>query len=306
MYQTLVVPLDGSPIAEQALPVAAAIARRHGAALHLVYVHTTLVRPLDVQGAPVYDTRFDDDRKRELDAYLTRVAGRLGADGLRVTHAVVEGGSAPEAIAEEAGRAGAGLIVITTHGRGGFSRVWLGSVASELLRSAPVPVLVARASEEGGATPSLADGGPQHLLVPLDGSALSEAALDAALEMARPAGARCTVLRVVRTADTLLPYDQTFWTPAEQEFLDGQEAMAREYVDRIVGRLRGAGLEADGVVTLEPDAARAIMRVAGERGVDLVAMSTHARSGVSRLFLGSVTDKVIRGCDCPVLVVRPE
>jgi nucleotide-binding universal stress UspA family protein len=60
------------------------------------------------------------------------------------------------------------------------------------------------------------------------------------------------------------------------------------------------------VVTLEPDAARAIMRVSGERGVDLVAMSTHARSGVSRLFLGSVTDKVIRGCDCPVLVVRPE
>lgn len=306
MYQTLVVPLDGSPIAEQALPVAASIARRHGAALHLVYVHTTLVRPLDVQGAPVYDTRFDDDRKRELDAYLTRVAGQLSADGLQVTHAVLEGGNAPEAIAEEAGRAGAGLIVITTHGRGGFSRVWLGSVASELLRSAPVPVLVARASEEGAAAPSLAEGGLQHLLVPLDGSTLSEAALDAALEMARPAGARCTVLRVVRTADTLLPYDQTFWTPAEQEFLDGQEAMAREYVDRVVGRLRGEGLEADGVVTLEPDAARAIMRVSGERGVDLVAMSTHARSGVSRLFLGSVTDKVIRGCDCPVLVVRPE
>ncbi|HEY0971965.1 MAG TPA: universal stress protein [Gemmatimonadales bacterium] len=305
MYSTLVVPLDGSPVAEQALPVAASIARRHGASLHLVYAHTTLVQPLQVQGAPVYDRRFDEDRKRELDGYLARTAARLGGDDLRVSHAVVEGSSAAAGIAEEAGRRGAELIVITTHGRGGFSRVWMGSVATELLRSSPVPVLVARDAEDAAQAPSFPEGGPSHLLVPLDGSDVSAAALDAALEMGRPSGARYTVLRVVRTADTLLPYDQTFWTPAEQEFLDGQQELAREYVTGMVERLRGEGLEAEGVVTLEPDAARAIIRTAEERGADLVAMSTHARAGVARIFLGSVTDKVIRGAGCPVLVVRP-
>ncbi len=305
MYSTLVVPLDGSPVAEQALPVAVSIARRHGASLHLVYAHTTLVQPLQVQGAPLYDTRFDHDRIRELDAYLARVAERLGGD-LTVTHSVVSGGSAAEAIAEEAGKRGADLVVITTHGRSGFSRVWMGSVATELLRSSPVPVLVARDSEDAATAPRFPEGGPSHILVPIEGSEISEAAVDAALRMGGEAGGvRYTLLQVVITADTRLPYDQTFWTPAEQEFLDGQQAVAREYVNGVVERLRGRGVEAEGVVTIEADAARAIIRTAEERGAELVAMSTHARAGVARLMLGSVTDKVIRGAHCPVLVVRP-
>lgn len=314
MYSTLLVPLDGSPFAEQALPVAASLARRHGATLHLVTVHSPLIRPLDVQGAPVYDPRFDTERRRELESYLTGVAARVAAAGdLRATHALVQGTSAAAAIATEAGASGAGLVVLTTHGRGGFSRVWLGSVATELLRESPVPMLVVRGDE--GATEradvSAAPTGDEvpgelsHVLVPLDGSALAEAALEPALALIRPASGRCTLLRVVRVGDTMLPYDQTFWTQAEREEMEARQAEARAYVDEVVTRLRADGVEAVGVVTLEPDAARAILRVADEQGAEVIAMSTNARTGLSRAVLGSATDKVIRACACPVLVVRP-
>ena len=308
MYPLILVPLDGSAFAERALSVATTMAARHDAALRLVAAHSVLIRPLEVQGAPVYDTRFDDDRRRELAAYLARVAERVQPSVARgVTHAVLDvpGESVAQAIGEEATRCNAGLIVLETHGRGGFSRAWLGSVTTELVRCAPVPILVLRSSEQEPADTVRPTGEIHHVLLPLDGSPLAEAAVDPAMAAAAPFGAAFTVLHVVRTADSLLPYDQTFWTPAEQEFLDSERQLAEDRVRNVVHRLRAAGREVEGQVLLEPDPARAILRVAAEQGADLIAMSTHARAGVSRLFLGSVTDKVIRGADVPVLVVRP-
>lgn len=314
MYSTIIVPLDGSPFAELALPIAARLARRHGAALHLVAAHSSFVRPLEITGAPVYDSAFDDERRRELGDYLAGVADRLRAEQgtqAKITHRLLNAGGAAQAISEEAGQRDADLIVMTTHGRGGFARVWLGSVATELVRSSPTPILLVRVPEDGPRTPAVDVAGLSHVLVPVDGSPLAEAAVDHALALVQPAGARCTLLRVVRTADTLLPYDQTFWTPSEQEIMDEQREIAERYVRELADRVRarsaggGEGGTVDAVVVLEPDPARAILRAAADGGVDLLALSTHARSGVTRAFLGSVTDKVVRGAEVPVLVVRP-
>lgn len=304
MYPLILVPLDGSSFAEGALPAAMMLATRHRAPLHLVAVHTVLARPLEMPGAPEYDRRFDDDRRRELEAYLARVAARLEPElGREVSYAAVDDGrSTAEAIIAEADRRGAGLVVLSTHGRGGFSRAWLGSVTSELLRTMPVPTLVVRGAPGTAASPPPTLG---HLLLPLDGSALAAAAVEPALALAEPFGAVFTVLRVVRTSESALPYDQTFWTAAEQKVMEEMRVVAQREVDDVVAGLRARGRTVDGLVVLDSDAARTILRVAAERGVDLIAMSSRGHGGLARVLIGSVTDKVVRGAEQPVLVVRP-
>jgi nucleotide-binding universal stress UspA family protein len=253
----------------------------------------------------VYDSQLDDDRRTQLDSYLARTAARLTEElGREVTHSTVNDDmSTASAIVEEAERRGAGLVVISTHGRGGFSRAWLGSVTSELLRTMPVPTLIVRNPVPDAAenlAPSLTS-----VLLPLDGSDLAAAALEPALALVAPFGATLTVLRVVRTAESQLPYDQTFWTAAEQQVMEELRQDAQRDVDRVVTGLRARGLTVDGLVILESDAARTILSVADERAVRLIAMSTSGRGGLARLLVGSVTDKVVRGADHPVLVVRP-
>lgn len=305
MYPLILVPLDGSPFAEGALPIASMLADRHQSPLHLVAVHTVLARPLKLPDAPVYDSRLDDDRRAQLESYLARTAAKLTeALGREVTYATVSGDmSTAGAIVGEAERRGAGLVVISTHGRGGFSRAWLGSVTSELLRTMRVPILVVRnPATDAAATvaPSLT-----RVLLPLDGSELAAAALEPALALVAPFGATFTVLRVVRTAESQLPYDQTFWTAAEQQVMEELRTDAQQDVDRVVTGLRSRGINVEGLVVLESDAARTILSVATEHDVGLIAMSTSGRGGLARLLVGSVTDKVVRGADHPVLVVRP-
>ncbi|MHB1224306.1 MAG: universal stress protein [Gemmatimonadaceae bacterium] len=305
MYPLILVPLDGSPFAEGALPAAMMLAARHQAPLHLMAVHAPFATPLDMPGAPVYDGRLDTERRRELDSYLARTAERLSSESaLVVTHATVDdSGSTAGTIIEEAARRGAGLVVLSTHGRGGFSRAWLGSVTSELLRTMPVPTLVVRNApdvEPRAQAPTLG-----HVLLPLDGSALALAALEPALALSEPFGATLTVLRVVRTSESQLPYDQTFWTADEERVMEKMRVEAQRDVDGVVTDLRGRGRSADGLVVLDSDPARTILRVADERGADLVAMSTRGHGGLTRMIVGSVTDKVVRGSGLPVLVVRP-
>jgi len=302
MYRLILVPLDGSPFAELALPTVVTLAARHGAALHLTAVHNLATRPLDMQGAPSYDPSFDNARRRELDEYMAGVASRLGGElGREVAWSVVpDSPSTAQAIADEAARLGAELIALTTHGRGGFSRAWLGSVTTELLRGSPVPMLVVRAT--GDTAPSF---NPRRVLVPLDGSELSARALEPALALAAPFGSSFLILQVVRTGESLLPYDQTFWTEAEREVMEAQRLAGQADVDRVVAELRERGLEADGLVIMESDPGRTILQAAASHAVDMIAMSTRGRGGVARLMMGSVTDRVIRGAEHPVLVVGP-
>ncbi len=290
MLSLLLVPLDGSPFGEMALPTAARIAAAHGAAVHLVSVD---------DAAPLADAGPPDGR-----AYLAERAGRLAAAcGCRVTSGVVPGSAVSESIAAEAERCGARLVVLTTHGRGGVSRLRLGGVTGGLLRLSPVPLLVVHAPEDTEPSPPV---DPAHALLPVDADGADDRTLDATLALVRPFGARVTVLRVVCTADSLLPYDRTFWTAEEQALADRRQAAAERDVAGVVERVRGAGVEAAGVVVLEPEPARAILRVAAERGASLIAMRAHARRTAARRVLGGTTDRVLRGARVPVLVVRPE
>lgn len=293
MYRSILVPLDGSPFAEYAVPAALAIARRAGGVIHLVHVHERLliaetVDPVDRQVA-----------RREEAEYLSAVEARAAADGeVGVDAHLLRGAVVPKLLGQ-ARRCGADLVVMTTHGRGGLSRLWLGSTADELLRRSELPVLLIRPGEE---RPPVEDEPSFHdVLVPLDGSPLAEQILPYAIGIARLFGGRLTLLRVARAGPSFGYPSVPLGVPLEP--VDAVEA--KGYLDRVADRLRGEGLEAGTLVARNPVPARAIAEYAEANAVDLIALATHGRGGLSRLVLGSTADKVIRGCMVPVLVYRP-
>jgi nucleotide-binding universal stress UspA family protein len=294
MFRSILIPLDGSPFAEQAIPLARAIARRAGARLDLVRAHVlyALTQPAASWGP--YDPVQDAEWKQQEEAYLEGLAGRLTGVG-RVTCAVVSG-LAADAVLERARARAADLIVMTTHGRGPVSRFFLGSVADELVRRAPAPVLLIR---PGAVPPDLTrEAEVRDVLIPLDGSALAEGILETALGLGRLLGARCTLLRVLESASPprlVLPGDER-GEPGACE--------ATAFLEGLAARFRGPSLPVRTRVVVAPRAAAAILRQAEFLGSDLIALATHGHGGLRRLLLGSVADKVIRAAPVPVLVAH--
>jgi nucleotide-binding universal stress UspA family protein len=284
MFRSLFVPLDGSPFAEQALPWALSIARRAGASLHLVRVHVLYILQEPVRAWVPHGPGREASWREQEQLYLDATAKWLTAVSPVPVSTAVVGGEEADGLLGRAREAGADLVVMTTHGRGPVGRFFLGSVADELIRRGGVPVLLARPHEP--APDVLPEPAPENLLIPLDGSALAERALGPAADLARLTEGRCNLLRVVESPDR----------PA---------AEAREYLERIAGRLREQGLQVGTRVVVSPQAAEAILEEAGAQGSDLIALGTHGRGGVRRMLLGSIADKVIRGCSLPVLVCPP-
>jgi nucleotide-binding universal stress UspA family protein len=300
VFRTILVPLDGSPLAEQALPLALSVARRAQADLRLVMVHAR--HP----GGPDPDI----GASRSEQAYLDKVAARVrdtggrpaATDVIPAATALIEEGSIAPALCGYARALQVGLIVLTTHGRGPLSRFWLGSVADELLRQATVPLLIHRPSADAPPGPD-ADHRFTRILVPLDGSETAEAVLGPAAELARLMDAELTLLRVVEGMPIVSPDGMVYVPPAlDPELSKELVAQARDDLGRIAARLSGEGRRVDTRVVVQGSAVETILEAA--QRADLVALATHGRGRVARLFLGSVADKVVRAAPCPVLVVR--
>jgi nucleotide-binding universal stress UspA family protein len=310
MYRSILVPLDGSAFGEHALPLALSIARRAGAEVQLLHVHSPLVS-IYPEGAFAVDTQLDHELKRRQQTYLEGVAQRLkGLADLRVHPVVLEGAIAPT-IRATAESTGAGLVVMTTHGRGALARVWLGSVADHLIRDLPMPLLLVRPGE------SAAEFTPEpvlkHLLLPLDGSPLAEQMLEPAVALGSLMDATYTLLRVIRP---VIPGPEApdyagvrLWAEHLIAQMAKLEAEARKeaeaYLEAVAGRLRARSLRVQTRVAVEDQPAAAILHEAVPPAADAVALATHGRRGLARLFLGSAADKVIRGASVPVLVHRP-
>jgi nucleotide-binding universal stress UspA family protein len=314
MYRTLLVPLDGSTFGEHALPTALAVARRAKAAIHLVHVQAPLASIYSE--APLFVDSDLEERIKERQVaqdqdYLDGVAERLkAAADVRVTTAIVEGEVAAT-LQLQAVRAKVDLVVMTTHGRGLLGRFWLGSVADELIRRLPMPLLLIRPGETA---PDLAVEPPlRHLLIPLDGTPLAEQMIEPAVTLGSLTGADYTLLRVVKPVlrPTYFPEGRTMGQMA-QTLLEQVQALqeqvrkqARDYLEGIAGPLRARGLTVQTRVTVEEDPAAAILDQASGPAIDLIAVETHGRRGLPRLFLGSVANKVLRGTARPMLVHRP-
>jgi nucleotide-binding universal stress UspA family protein len=301
VFKTLLIPLDGSALAEQSLGQAAAIARATRAAIDIVTVHQP--RSRDGYGDAPHDDRSLNDEHH----YLETIASELVAGGsIRVSHSMLSG-DPEEMISRRAADIEADLIVITSHGRTGFSRTWFGSVADGLVRRGPAPVLILRPIA-GDARRTAAHHLFDHVLVPLDGSALAAEILPTAIDLARCSGARITLLGVVQPMLSS-PYDPSGLLPYSIVLRD--ESVTSGLVEDAIKDLKAlsARLAADGVASVDAhvvvaeNVANGIVEFARSHDVDVVAISTHGR-GTSRYFVGSVADKVLRASRLPILLRR--
>jgi nucleotide-binding universal stress UspA family protein len=231
-------------------------------------------------------------------AYMNAQAERLRSAGYQVTSQMLDGDPA-SCILQLAESGHAELIAMTTHGRSGFVRWALGSVAERVVQGANLPVLLVRQEMENGKSTL------QRILAPLDGSVLAEQALPMAQRLARSTGAQILLLQVVQALDAgskrLL-----FASEAEADAaVAGWRADAETYVQKMASEMRRHGVAAE-ARTAAGDPAKAIDATIADAGIDLVVMSTHGRTGLSRWYYGSVANKVLRSAPCPLLLLRPE
>jgi nucleotide-binding universal stress UspA family protein len=284
MFRTVMVPLDRSPFAEHALPLALSIARRAGARLDLASAHVVYALTEDPNyGGLPFDPCADAECRKREQLYLDATAKWLvPAHSVTTTTAVVDG-MAADGLLERAGVDRADLIVMTTHGRGPVSRLFLGSVADELMRRSRVPVLLVR--PVAATARQMAEPVFDNIVIPLDGSALAEQVLPPALELARLMEAHVRLLRVV-------------------EYPSAQ-AEAEAYLETRARPARQQRLRVQTRVMVAPHAASAILKEGEALTGNLLALATRGHGGLRRLLLGSVADKVIRGAVSPVLVYHP-
>lgn len=296
MIHRILIPLDGSELALQALPHGALQARKLGAQIILLCV----LEPVPASAAEwVVPLDLDLDRvQAEAESYLADMAEPLVEQGLHVDIRTCPGPPA-ETILAFARAEGVDLIVMSTHGRSGIGRWVYGSVADKVLRGADVPIFLLRVSD---AQPPAGVSDYQRLLVPLDGSELAELALPYAEAWAKAFEAEVILLRVpTLPAYVSLGPDASMLAPAVLgEAYDEADA----YLANLVRKLKAKGLAVH-KAAVEPGAiADTIVDYARDAGVDCIVMSTHGRSGLGRWVYGSVADRVLRAAGVPVLLVR--
>lgn len=300
MYTNLLVPFDGSPFSARALPIAAAIARQSGATVHLVVVHDPSSYIPFVAGevaVPVYDSELVHERRAEDQRALDEQVASLKVQGIAVSSRLLEG-TTIEALVEYAQEIGADLTVMTTHGRGGFERLRLGSVASAYLVRATNPVLLVR----GGGTDAAPVIPSGTLLCPLDGSAFSETMIPHARAFAEALGMQMSLFAVsVPHAMPMAPMGTELL--ADPGALEAESQGRTEYLTRMLAQCpAGSTTHA----TTDLSVGRAILDEAARTNAGAIAMASHGRGGFVRLVLGSVADEVVRHSELPVLVYRPE
>ncbi|UCF18672.1 MAG: universal stress protein [Gemmatimonadota bacterium] len=296
MYGNVLVPVDGSTFSEHAIPHAGGIARRASARLHVVLVHAPVARhSAEIAPMPLLDDWEEHYRQKEA-RYLDELVRRLREQGVNAVAERLEGEVADRLVRRAS--SDADLIVMTTHGRAGLDRAWLGSVAEEVVHHVRLPVLLMKpaAAEAQSLDPRF-----EHILVATDGSEAAAGATDQAMQIARLFEARVTLLRVVSMPAGLSSPYIPHAARMDRETTDRRREEARSFLDELTARLGGTA-PMDARVELAYHPARGILDAVEELGCDLVALGTHRRPRLARIVLGSVADKVVRASPVPVLV----
>ena len=301
MIRTVVVPLDGSQLAETALEPARHIANRLRVPLHLVRVYEPQVHSVYVSGAPVLDSQLDRDLRAAELTLLQEIASREGrhADA-GVTVALLDG-PVVKALADHVASLVGALVVMTTHGRTGLGRAHIGGVTDGLVRSTTVPVLSIRVFERKPAARS--PGEFRRVLIPLEGAHFGLQIVDLAVEVAGATGTEYVPMHVVSPVPVMPPPEPPIPLPEQEVAME--ERLSSQFLAALSEPLRARGIAVTTKVVVDPDPTRAILGFADEAAVDLICMPTHAYSGYQRLLFGSVAEKVMRASPVPVLLLRP-
>jgi nucleotide-binding universal stress UspA family protein len=283
MYEKMLVPLDGSEVAEQAMPYVERLAQK----LKSEVVLMTVCLP-------------GDPLERALTEYIERRAEKIQSLGVKTRSLCVEGEPATSII-NFAEKNKIGLIVISTHGKSGISNWPLGSIAGKVVQRSNIPIFLVRSSQPGKAP---ADDKLGKILVTLDGSKFSEAIIPYAERLAKSMSIEVTLLRVIEQAK--LPQLAAYRDREkyEKDFMAKMEREAERYLDKKKTALSGKGVKVNSALLIGKPV-ETILQYSEEKAVNLIALTTHGFSGITKWAYGSVASKIIEGSPKPVLLVRP-
>jgi nucleotide-binding universal stress UspA family protein len=282
MFDTILVPTDGSECAQAAVGYAAELATRYDARVHALCVADSRT----LENAPKYD-----QIRQEREEVAERTCNDMSVSGVPVEQAV-RTGIPHKAILRYATEQDIDLIVMGTHGRTGVERYLLGSVTEKVVRLSDVPVLTVKTEDDGDVTYPYTD-----ILVPTDGSEGAEAAVGPAVDVASTYDARLHALSVIDTMAMGVDI-------RSGAILETLEESAQSAVESIETQATEASVSAVETAIEHGNPYRGIHSYVEDHDIDLVVMGTHGRSGIERYLLGSVTEKTVRTSPAPVMTVR--
>ena len=298
MYEAILVPLDGSKTAEKVLPYARYLAGKFKVPVELLAVVDVveIASHMTSEKVHILDTIIEDAVQHST-TYLRGVATTIAGTNVRCS---VEKGRAEDTIIEKAATDKTMLITMATHGRSGLNRFLLGSIAEKVLRGTVNPLLLIRAGDEKSEGEAML----KSIIVPLDGSELAEAVLPIVADMAKKLDLEVELFRTYHVPYNVYSGDEGLYAINYEELLAGLRDEAVEYLEKKAADLKRLGVAKVQCVTKEGFAADEIISLGRKTPDNLIAMSSHGRSGVRRWVLGSVTELVVRHSGDPVLVIR--
>ncbi len=305
MLQKILVPTDTSPLSELAVWKAAALARTTGATVRLIHVYEPPFPAFD-GGHVLYADFLAADRAQH-ERYLRRIAGDVTRRfGCRCDFVILTG-APDEVIAKHARHEGADLIVMSTHGRTGMNRAWFGSVADSTARHSPIPVLMVRTADPNATSPD-SDPAFRRVMIALDGSDAAERVLPCLAEAGVSAQADERLVEIVHPVPLpMVGYPEAGLVASITPDIEATEQLKMEaeaYLGGVARRLEREGArKVETKVCVAASAGPAIVALAQEWNADLVAITSHGR-GASRLVIGSVADKILRGTNASALLAR--
>ena len=293
---------DFSDVSRAAFDYAVGMAKWYKARLSVLHVHQL---SMPMYGAPYTGPEglgpivlTDLERRDIYERIEAYVAEDRAATDLDIDTVVDEEVNVPDAILSSARSISADLLVLGTHGRSGFQRIVLGSIAEKVLRKACCPVLIVPPHVSGALPRDIVS--IDRILCPVDFSMSSARALDFAASLAEQAHARLTVLHVVELPPDLSEFPNT----GIVEYRNALFHEARESLSKLV-KTAPTTCSIDELV-LVGRAYRETLRVAAEQGAGLIAMGVQGRGPVDLTFFGSTTNHVVRAAECPVLTLRED
>jgi nucleotide-binding universal stress UspA family protein len=287
-YKNILVPLDGSDIAEKALPYARAIAKLKNSNLTLYAVSLSI---------------FVDRRDRLFASYLEVNAGELNAEGINTTTAIGNGDTA-EQIIKYADENKFDLIVMATHGYSGAKRWMFGSITQKVLYGTSIPVLLVK----GKSSEPFSDF--KKILVPVDGSPFSESTFPYVIELAENTDKEVLLLHIceppVVPSYGSRPINEK-WARYRDEMWEEVEKLSETYMDKITAHMKSKGIKVKSMVVkaLTGEVAKTILQVKRDENIDLTVIATQGRTGVNRLVYGNVVNKIVEEGSKPIMLIRP-
>ena len=313
MYKSMLVPADGSKLAESAFSYAEELAARLDTKVTILHV----VDPRESETLPMHRAYVDQSSevmRRRISEVQKKLGKKSGQESPQVSGDVVTG-HAPEEILRYTREKGVDLIVMSTHGRTGIRHWVVGSIADKLLQTSAVPVLLVRsASVEKGGFEKWTD---ITVVVPLDGSALAESVLPHVQALAKQVGNYSLDVVLIRVCEPppmpvvvetpMMPINYPVdYKTLRDESLESCRKMTKQYLAGIENHLKQTGLRvrSEPIEETKFSVAEEIVDYANKMPFSLIVMATHGRSGARRWAYGSVAHKVLMGSSSPVLLVR--